>query len=425
MPSFIYRLIKRTSLFKELKARLDKLQSENTRLKKQLSSAQKRIAAQEQQYDQLRSDLQRQSDALRRLEAQCQALDQREQREHESLRKAIAAANTTAADRDNRNYERLRDYISNVNQSAADRDRQNYSRLSERMGTDRRELARRDEYYYFKSLEPSRYPDELKEWYYHRTGQVLNLEHPRTYNEKIQWLKLYDSTPRKGELADKYLVRDYVKDKIGEEYLVPLLGVWDRVEDIPFDDLPEQYALKATHGSGWNIIVHDKSSLNVTVARRKLNDWLHTNFAFYAGLELHYSYTRPRIIAEEYIENADGDIDDYKVLCFDGKPRYILFITGRHSHMEKAVYDTEWNRMPFLDGGTPLEQDVPKPLFLGKLLSLAATLSQGFAHVRVDFYCLNNGQLKFGEMTFTPTSGQKLWEPEEYNLILGDLIHLP
>ncbi|MCD8382669.1 MAG: glycosyltransferase [Clostridiales bacterium] len=358
-------------------------------------------------------------------EKRWQTVAEQERRDYSALQKAVAAANATAADRDKRNYEQLRDSITKANQTAAERERQDYSKLMRQIGDNRYQLSRKDEYYYFKGLEPSRYPDALKEWYYQKTGQTLNLEHPRTYTEKIQWLKLHDSTPLKGELSDKYLVRNYVKQKIGEEYLVPLLGVWDRAEDIPFDALPVRFALKATHGSGWNIIVHDKSSLNVADARRKLNEWLQTNFAFYAGLELHYGYIKPRIIAEEYIENSGGDIDDYKVFCFDGKPRYILFITGRHTHMEKAVYDTDRNRMPFLDGGRPLERDVSKPAFLSKLLSLAEALSQGFIHVRVDFYCLNSGQLKFGEMTFTPTSGRSLWEPAEYERILGDLIHLP
>ncbi|MCD7919245.1 MAG: glycosyltransferase [Clostridiales bacterium] len=310
-------------------------------------------------------------------------------------------------------------------QAAVDRNQQNYSKLSKQMGTNRWELSREDEYYYFKGLEPSRYPDALKEWYYHNTGHELNLEHPRTYTEKIQWLKLYDSTPLKGELSDKYLVRDYVREKIGKEYLVPLLGVWDRAEDIPFDDLPERFALKVTHGSSWNIIVHDKSKLDVVNAKRKLNKWLKTDFAFYDGLEMHYRYTKPRIVAEAYMENTGGDIDDYKVFCFDGKARYILFLTGRQTALKKAVYDTDWNLMPFLDGGTRLEEDVPRPAHLTELVSLAEKLAEGFNHVRVDFYCLNTGEIKFGEMTFTPTSGQSLWEPAEYNLMLGDLIHLP
>ncbi|MCD7945955.1 MAG: hypothetical protein LUF81_05070, partial [Clostridiales bacterium] len=330
-----------------------------------------------------------------------------------------------AAERDQQNYERLRDYISNVNQSAADRDRQNYSKLSKQTSSNRWELARRDEYYYFKGLEPSRYPEALKEWYYHKTGHVLNLEHPRTYTEKIQWLKLYDSTPLKGRLSDKYLVRDYVKEKIGEEYLVPLLGVWDRAEDVPFDDLPEQYALKATHGSGWNIIVHDKSQLNVNDARRKLKEWLQTDFAFRDGLELHYSYTEPRIIAEKYIENSGGEVNDYKVFCFDGKAKYVMFLSQRSTALKMAVYDTDWNLMPFVYAVERLNREVPKPDNLEELLSLAEKLAEGFPFVRVDFYLLNSGEIKFGELTFTSDSGQNPWRPAEYDRKLGDLIHLP
>ncbi|MCD8127632.1 MAG: hypothetical protein LUD82_09395 [Clostridiales bacterium] len=179
----------------------------------------------------------------------------------------------------------------------------------------------------------------------------MNLEHPRTHTEKIQWLKLYDSTPLKGELSDKYLVRDYVREKIGKEYLVPLLGAWDRAEDIPFDELPERFALKATHGSSWNIIVHDKSKLDVVNAKRKLNKWLRTDFAFYDGLEMHYRYTKPRIVAEAYMENTGGDIDDYKAFCFDGKARYILFLTGRQTALKKRFTIRTGISCPFLTEG--------------------------------------------------------------------------
>ncbi len=424
VPNLIESLIRKSSLFKKLKARLDKLKSENTKLKAELNAVRKQVASQEEQYQELRKALERMAGQYDRLYAdverlahqydamqrQCDKLSHRLTDEADGLRKDCLSLNTTVAD---------------VRQELSSREKRNLDSLHREMTANQRETSRQVEYYYFMGLQPAQYPGALEEWYFRQTGHVLDLAHPHTYNEKIQWLKLYDSTRQKADLTDKYQVRSYVKEKIGEEYLVPLLGVWDRAEDIPFDDLPDRFALKATHGSGWNIIVHDKSRLDVNDARQRLNRWLRTNFAFYVGLELHYSYIKPRIIAEEYIENARGDIDDYKVFCFHGKPRYILFITGRHTHMEKAVYDTDWNRMPFLDGGRPLEQDVPRPPFLSRLLSLAETLSQGFIHVRVDFYCLNNGQLKFGELTFTPTSGRMLWKPEEYDRMLGDLIHLP
>lgn len=287
------------------------------------------------------------------------------------------------------------------------------------------ELSKDIQYYYYKGLLPEQYEENLKEWYYNHTGEALDLENPRTYNEKIQWLKLYESTEQKANLTDKYLVRDYVKEKIGEEYLIPLLGVWARAEDIPFDELPEKYVLKANHGCGWNIIVRDQQSFNREDTKRRLNKWLQTDFAYCDGLELHYAMIHPRIIAEEYIENFNGEINDYKVFCFNGKAKYVMFITDRNTHKKIKFYDTDWNEMPFVYSYDRITEAVPKPENLSELICIAEKLAEGFTHVRVDFYRLNDGQYKFGEMTFSPTSGKACWNPPEYNRILGDLIELP
>ena len=166
----------------------------------------------------------------------------------------------------------------------------------------------RKDYDYYRSLDPSQYEEELKDWYKRRTKKELDLENPKTFNEKIQWLKLYDSTPIKTKLADKYLVREWVKEKIGEEYLVPLLGVWDKFDDIDFDKLPDKFVLKCNHGCGWNLIVTDKSKIDKVEAKKKFDKWMNTNFAFCNGLELHYKNIQPKIIAEEYLENNGGDL---------------------------------------------------------------------------------------------------------------------
>ena len=157
-----------------------------------------------------------------------------------------------------------------------------------------------------KALEPGEYQREIARWFKEASGEDLNLEHPQTFNQKIQWLKLNDSTPEKGRLADKYLVREYVAKRIGEEYLVPLLGVWDDPNDIDFDVLPERFVLKCTHGCGWNIIVRSKAELNVPATRRKLKRWLETDYAYCDGLELHYHFCEPRVVAEAYLENSTG-----------------------------------------------------------------------------------------------------------------------
>lgn len=263
----------------------------------------------------------------------------------------------------------------------------------------------------------------LKDWYYEYTGEILDLENPQTFNEKIQWLKLYDSTPIKTRLADKYLVREWVKEKIGEEYLIPLLGVWDKVEDIDFDKLPKQFVLKCNHGCGYNIIVTDKSKLDINKTKKQINEWLMEDFAFKCGFEFHYSDIPRKIIAEEYISNGK-DLYDYKIWCFNGKAMYIQFLSERKQNLKMAFYDTNWIKQDFVYSYEYDEKVIKKPESLKKLLLLAEKLSEGFLHVRVDFYILNNGDIKFGEMTFTSLSGTCKWNPQRSNKMLGDLIQM-
>lgn len=279
------------------------------------------------------------------------------------------------------------------------------------------------DYQYYKGLHPENYYGALKDWFKGRCGIALDLENPQTLNEKIQWLKLYDSTPLKTQLTDKYLVRDWVKERIGEKYLIPLLGTWDKFDDIDFDRLPARFVLKANHGCGWNIIVKDRSTFDKAAARAKFNKWLNTNFAFVNGLELHYKDISPKIIAEEFIENEGMDLCDYKVLCFNGKPHYILVDIERYTNHKRNVYDLNWNLQPF--SNYPKFEPMNKPHNLDEMIILSKTLSMDFVLARVDFYLLNNRSLKFGEMTFTPASGQLYWDPPEYDLLLGQMMTLP
>jgi hypothetical protein len=281
-------------------------------------------------------------------------------------------------------------------------------------------------YNYYANLDPSKYPAELARWYESTTGTPLDLENPQTFNEKIQWLKLYDSTPLKTRLTDKYLAREWITENIGEEYLIPLLGVWDSFDEIDFDALPNQFVLKANHGSGWNVIVKDKVTLDKADAKAKFDKWVKLNFAYIAGLELHYKDIVPKIIAEKYIENDEGGLYDYKVHCFNGKPMYIHYIGDRAYHSTKeAFFDTEWRLMPFTSRTYPQYDDqIQAPERLSELLQFAEKLAKEFIYVRVDFYVLNDGSFKFGEMTFTPGSGVYKWEPPEYNSKLGKLLVL-
>lgn len=192
-------------------------------------------------------------------------------------------------------------------------------------------------YLYYKGLHPDQYASALADWYYDiHDWKRLDLENPKTYNEKMQWLKLYDSIPMKTRLADKYLVREWVIEKIGEEYLVTLLGVWDNFDEIDFDKLPDKFALKANHGCDWNIIVTDKSKFDKEDARRKFKSWLGINFAFRNGLELHYLNIPPKIIAEEYLE--DINLYDYKFMCFNGEVKFLWVVSDRSTHRKRRHY---------------------------------------------------------------------------------------
>lgn len=265
----------------------------------------------------------------------------------------------------------------------------------------------------------------LKKWYKKRTGKNLNIDNPKTFNEKIQWLKIYDNTPVKAKLADKYLVRDWVKDKIGDEYLIPLLGVWDKFDEIDFNKLPEQFVLKANHGSHWNIIVKDKSKFNIKKAKKIFDKWMKRNYAFKAGLEMQYNDIKPKIIAEKYMEDSHGELNDYKILCFNGKPKFVWVDCGRYSNEHtKNIYDLNWNLQPFTMTYPVSKQNIPKPLHLDKMLELSEKLCHDFAFVRVDFYNVD-GKIYFGEMTFTSMSGVDKFSPEGYDLELGEMLKLP
>jgi hypothetical protein len=273
-------------------------------------------------------------------------------------------------------------------------------------------------------MKESKYPKTLKRWYKRNTGKILNLDPPTTYNEKIQWMKLHDSTAKKTELADKYRVRQYVAERVGEKYLIPLLGVWENADEMDFDVLPDRFVLKANHGCAWNIIVKDKGKLNFKNARKTLNRWLKMNYAFCGGLQLHYRDIKPLIIAEEYIEGID--LTDYKFLCFDGEVKYCYVISDRHKSPARYVYDLNWNKQPFVFkvyGSSEPKSPIDKPNNFDEMVECAKALCEGINYVRVDLYNAN-GRVYFGEMTFTQGSGTLPIIPTEYEKVLGDMIKL-
>ncbi len=281
------------------------------------------------------------------------------------------------------------------------------------------------DYDWWKNVPQSEYENELRAWFTRNTGEILNLDDPKTFNEKIQWLKLYDSTPLKTKLADKYSVREWIAETIGNKYLVNLLGAWDSFDEIDFDKLPNQFALKANHASGWNIIVTDKSALNISEAKQKFDTWMSKNFAYNNGLELHYANIPHKIIAEEYIADLDGDILDYRFFCFNGKPHYLWVDIGSGTdHHKRNIYDLHWNLQNYKVNYPNINPAPAKPENLDEMVSLAEKLCKDFSFVRVDFYNIN-GKIYFGEMTFTPQGGKGKWEDEKQNLHYGSLISLP
>lgn len=280
-------------------------------------------------------------------------------------------------------------------------------------------------YDYYRALTPQMYRAELCLWYQKVTHQRLDLDHPETFNEKIQWMKLYDSTLLKALLSDKYGVRDWVAERVGRDYLVPLLGVWDTFDEIDFSALPERFVLKATHGCGWNILVPDKRRFDREQARSRMNQWLATNFAFQNGLELNYKAARPRIIAEEYLENAGGDLYDYKFWCFEGRVHYIMFLSERKNGLKMAFFSRDWERVDLSYEYPRNKKQIQKPPQIDHMIELSERLSAGFQHCRVDFYLLDNGEIRFGELTFSSASGSPLWDPPEADRMLGGLFTLP
>ncbi|MBS5450496.1 MAG: hypothetical protein KHZ24_04695 [Coriobacteriia bacterium] len=296
-----------------------------------------------------------------------------------------------------------------------------YRRLKDEInGLGRRAFIRQDEL-----LDPSLYAHALRMWYQNKTGCTLDLYNPTTYNEKIQWLKVFDHDPRKTELADKLKVRDWVARKIGEEYLIPLCAVYDRAEEIAFDTLPESFVMKATHGSGWNLLVPSKSDITANLLLSKARSWLNTNFAFVNGYEMQYNDIPRKIIIEKYLSNKDGNLNDYKFWCFNGKVEYIQYIAERRTGMKMLFLDTDWRPMPFVYDHPLLEDVVERPDNLSEMLELAEKLSKGFCHVRVDLYRLDDGTIKFGEMTFSSASGVGRWLPSEADTLMGKYLCLP
>lgn len=268
----------------------------------------------------------------------------------------------------------------------------------------------------------------LKKLFKLSMGRELNLDHPQTFSEKIQWLKLYNRKPEYTQMVDKYAVKEYVANIIGQEYIIPTLGVWDRVEDIDWDSLPDQFVIKTTHGGGslGVVICNDKTSLNIHQAQKRLKQSLRQDI-YTTFREWPYKNVKPRIIAEKYVEvEGHSDLPDYKFFCFNGEPKYCQVIRDRNTKETIDFYDMEWNHMPFV-GLNPIaengEHPVVRPLHLDDMINKCRMLSIDIPFSRIDFYVVND-KVFFGEITFFPASGMGEFRPKEWNDTLGSLIKL-
>ncbi len=258
------------------------------------------------------------------------------------------------------------------------------------------------------------------------TGYKLNLDNPQTYNEKLQWLKLYDRNPEYTKMVDKVEAKKYAAKIIGEEHIIPTLAVYERAEDINYDKLPNQFVLKCTHDSGGIVICKDKVALDKKAAIRKLQKGLKKNF-YYINREWPYKNVKPRIIAEQYMEDEDGELKDFKFFCFNGEPKFMFIASDRFNSSEETkfdFFDMDFNHLPFLNGHPNATKPVAKPVSFEIMKSLAAKLSKGIPQVRVDFYDIK-GTVYFGEMTFFHWSGIVPFEPQEWDYKFGDYIKLP
>lgn len=255
-------------------------------------------------------------------------------------------------------------------------------------------------------------------------GYKLNLDSPQTFNEKLQWLKLYDRNEKYTMLTDKYMVREYIKNEIGEEYLIPILGAWDNANQINFDKLPNQFVLKCNHDSGSVVICKNKEELNIKEAICKLNKALKKQY-FWKSREYNYKNIKRKIIAEKYMEDEEEhDLKDYKFFCFNGEPKFIQVDMGRFTNHIRNFYTTDWNYIPVnFNCYNDEKVIVQKPKKLEEMLSLVKKLSKNFVMVRVDLYQIN-GKIYFGEMTFHHGGGGDRIRPFEYDKEWGKYIKL-
>lgn len=263
------------------------------------------------------------------------------------------------------------------------------------------------------------------QWSLYMGDRPLDLVHPKTFNEKLQWLKLYDRNPLYTTLVDKAAVKPWVAERIGADHVIPTLGVWDSFDAIDFDQLPEKFVLKCTHDSGSVVFCKGKQDFDREAAREILMRCLERNY-FWQSREWPYKDVPPCILAEPYLVDESGvELKDYKVQDFDGVPKLIQVDFDRFSDHKRNLYDPDWNYIPAsILYPTAPEHPIPRPAVLQEMLSFARKLSSGIPYVRTDFYVIGE-QVLFGEMTFYHGSGFEPFTPQSFETEVGSWIHLP
>lgn len=282
------------------------------------------------------------------------------------------------------------------------------------LGLDRMKLIKLNDAFYLKII------------YYQTFNKKLDLSNPKTFNEKLQWLKLYDRNPEYTKMVDKYEVKKYVAEKIGEEYIIPTIGIYDSFEEINFNELPDQFVIKCTHDSGGIVICKDKSNFSIEEARKKINKCMKNNY-YRSWREWPYKNVKPRIIIEKYMEDdKTKELRDYKFFCFNGKPQYLYVSEGLNNHQTAKMdfFNMNFEKAPFYRADyNRFNVDPEKPKRFEEMKLIAEKLAQNLKFVRVDFYDVD-GKIYFGEITFFPGAGFGKFIPEEYDKVLGDLITL-
>ncbi len=266
--------------------------------------------------------------------------------------------------------------------------------------------------------------EAIRMLYHAKAGRYPNLDNPVLFSEKLQWVKLHHRDPLMTRCADKYAVRGYLEEKGYADILNRLIGVYESTDDIDFAKLPDRFVLKATHGSAWNIVCKDKSTMDWRPWILIMKSWLRHNI-FWNGREWPYKNMPPRIVCEKYLEDASGQLTDYKFYCFNGEPTFVQANTGRGTKRHaQNFYDLRWSLLPFGKDLPPSpEVQIPQPISLERMIDIARDLSAPFCYVRVDFYEVH-GRVIFGELTFFPASGMPDFIPSIYDSFVGKLLTL-